>query len=346
MIKFVFTLDYEIYGNGAGNLRELVVEPTDRLVSLFDQFGTKFVVFAEALEFIKIEEHETDLGIRDVTRQLRRLYTQGFEIGLHLHPWWANARHSNGAWYLDWSERNLCAANPERIAEVVGSAVAYLKRAVNDPSFVPLSFRGGLWLMQPTKAMAEVLVQQGVKVDSSVFKGGRIQELGLDYRPAVKNGDYWRFSDDVNLPDEDGQLLEIPIYAEMVPFWKMLGSKRLGIHKKVPHTSNGTPLLRRGRDFIRFSYPRKLDFCRMSYGEICSAMERVIAADRETPEKARTVVAIGHSKDLVDFETIARFLDFLRCARIEVTDFCRVAAPFQGTAPSLRAGEHQHIATT
>ena len=30
MIECIFTLDYEIYGDGTGSLNELVYEPTDR----------------------------------------------------------------------------------------------------------------------------------------------------------------------------------------------------------------------------------------------------------------------------------------------------------------------------
>ena len=81
--------------------------------------------------------------------------------------------------------------------------------------------------MQPTKTMAEVLLRNGIQVDSSVFKGGRIRDLGLDYRPAARHGWYWRFADDVNEAEPEGPLLEVPIYTEMVPFWKMLGGKRL-----------------------------------------------------------------------------------------------------------------------
>ena len=46
--------------------------------------------------------------------------------------------------------------------------------------------------MQPTKTMAEVLLRNGIQVDSSVFKGGRIRDVGVDYRPAARQGWYWR----------------------------------------------------------------------------------------------------------------------------------------------------------
>ena len=68
-----------------------------------------FVVFPDALEFAKMEEAGSDPDTRGVRTQLRELRAAGHEIGLHLHPWWANARYEDGHWRLDWGERNICA---------------------------------------------------------------------------------------------------------------------------------------------------------------------------------------------------------------------------------------------
>lgn len=334
MIQFIFTLDYEIYGNGCGSLSELVVQPTDRLAKIFSEFGVPFVVFAEAVEFAKIKQAQSDPAIAEVEEQLRSLRAAGHEVALHLHPWWANARYENGAWHLDWSERNICALPAHRVREIVSMAIGWLRQALAEPDFVPMSFRGGLWLMQPTPTMAGVLAQHGVQVDSSVFKGGRIHGLGLDYRPALRNPDCWRFSHDVNVPDERGPLIEAPIHTEMVPFWEMLGRKRLRIQKKVPAAAQGTPLPRRWGDFLRWRYPRKLDFCRMTAPEMRAVMERILHDARPRQSELTPVVAIGHSKDLVDFEAIRQFLGFLRERGITVTTFPRLLAGSPTAAPA------------
>ncbi len=73
MISLIFTLDYEIYGNGKGSLRELVIDPTRRLAELFERHGARFVVFVEAVEFPRIEKTHTDPAIDDVRKQLRSL---------------------------------------------------------------------------------------------------------------------------------------------------------------------------------------------------------------------------------------------------------------------------------
>jgi hypothetical protein len=326
MIECIFTLDYEIYGNGQGSLRDLVLGPTQRLAEVFQEFDAPFVVFAEALEFAKMEEAQSDPDCAGVRAQLRELRMAGHEIALHIHPWWANARYEGGRWHLDWSERSIGTLEPERIEGIVSTAIRYLCESLNDPHFTPFSFRSGLWVMQPTAVIAKVLAQHGVEVDSSLFKGGRIRGLGIDYRPAMPNGSSWRFSDDVNIPDSHGALLEIPIHTQMVPFWRMLGGKRLRLHSKTRKASEGSPLPRDWRDFARFRYPRKLDFCRMTFAEMREVITGVLAEEQRRKDH-RPLVAIGHSKDFVDADAVRSFLAFLRERGIAVKTFSRMLCP-------------------
>lgn len=326
MIQFLFTVDYEIYGNGVGSLRDLVLDPTRRLADLFQKFDAPFVVFAEAMEFAKMEEAQCDPDSAGVRAQLRELRAAGHEIALHVHPWWSNARYEGGRWHLDWSERNIATLQPDRVEAIVTGAIRYLREGLGDPSFTPLSFRSGLWAMQPTPVIANVLARHGVRVDSSVFKGGRVHGLGLDYRPAVGNDDFWRFSNDVNVPDSEGMLLEVPIYTQMVPFWQMLGRKRLKVHSKTRKASEGSPLPRVWRDFVRLRYPRKLDFCRMTFAEMREAITPLLEEEQGPTERSR-IVAIGHSKDFVDADSVGNFLAFLKERGVVVTTFSRILCP-------------------
>jgi len=324
MTECVFTLDYEIYGSGQGSLRDLVLDPTWRLAEVFQEFGGAFVVFAEALEFAKMEEAQSDPDVASVRAQLRELREMGHEIALHLHPWWANAKYDDGTWHLDWNERKIGTLQPERVNAIVAAGLHYLRQALNDSAFTPLSFRAGQWAIQPTPVIAKVLALHGIRLDSSVFKGGRIHDLGLDYRPALANDGFWRFGNDVNVPDPHGSLWEIPIHTEMVPFWKMLQRKRLKLQSKTRSASQGTPLPHDWRDFLRFRYPRKLDFCRMSFEEMRRAMEGVLEQQQDQRGTHDIVVAIGHSKDFVDSDAVRRFLSFLQERSVRVTTFSRL----------------------
>lgn len=308
MIELILTLDYEIYGNGCGGLAELVLEPTLRLAEILKSHKVNMVVFAEALEFGKIQDYGTDPLISDVNKQIRNLFHDGHEIGLHIHPWWYNGKPVGGGWNLEWNERNICALPYNRILEMVRYAIGYLRRAIGNDTFTPISSRNGLWAMMPTPVMARVLAESGIRIESSVFKGGLTGDIGLDYRRSLRNGYYWRFQDDVNVFDPVGKLIEIPIYSSMVPFWSMLGNKRLAITRKAVQAGPSESPKRRRSDFLRFRYPRKMDFCRMHRDELLRTIKQLQHADRASPQVYKPVVLIGHSKDLVDFETVDNFI--------------------------------------
>jgi hypothetical protein len=325
MIECIFTIDYEIYGNGQGSLRELVYAPTKKLVEIFHNWNAFLVFFVEVAELERIEEYNTDDAIRAIMQQVRELYMQGFEIGLHLHPQWYNARFENGKWLLDYREYNLCELPKKRIYQIVDQAISYFRESLGVADFTPFSFRAGNWLFQPTQDAANVLAERGIKVDSSVFKGGLQRQHKMDYRRALSNGYYWPFSDNVNVSDPNGKLLELPIYTQMVPCWKMLTSKRMGIQRTSFSTVKSSfDKIYRLLNLTRFKYPLKLDFCRMTVEELIRMFDCIIQEDQDDPASFRPIVAIGHTKDLTDFETIEFFLSYLRQKKIAISTFNKI----------------------
>jgi len=325
MVECVFTLDYEIYGNGDGSLQEHVFQPANELSRIFDAADAKLVIFVEAAELEMLEISGNEPAIEMIKTQIQAMYRRGHEIALHLHPQWYNARKLGGQWELDYSEYNLCLLSRERIEQLVDRSIAWLRTAIGDSGYTPLSFRAGNWLLQPTRFITPVLTSRGIKIDSSVFKGGYQSRHRLDYRAACRNGWFWRFSDDVCVTDLDGELLELPIYTERVPFWRMLTLKRVELQqrrRKVKLQGRTTGLRwDTGRIFdrLRWYYPMKFDFCRMTLAESTAMLDRVLCEDAQTPRVYKPVVAIGHTKDLVDPKTVAAFLAWLRQRSIPIT---------------------------
>lgn len=322
MIECVITIDYEIYGNGEGSLKELIYEPAERLMAMFQKWNLRFVGFIEVAELEMIEAERADAAIELVKQQIRAFNEEGFEIGLHIHPQWYNGQHENGKWVLDNNEYNLCTLPKERVSQIVDRSIGYLRRLLGDAGYRPLCFRAGNWLFQPSQTVADVLAKRGVKVDSSVFKGGVQREHKLDYRRSLGNGYFWKFDKDVNVPDPNGRLLEIPIHTEMVPSWKMLTGKRLKLQRKASGSSDGAMgRLYRIKDRLRFRHPLKFDFCRMTLKELTTIMDAVIEEDEQDPTLFKPLVAIGHTKDLADFATVESFLGYLKEKGIMVSTF-------------------------
>lgn len=320
MIECIFTIDYEISGNGEGSLKELVYEPAERLKTLFEKWDARFVAFVEVAELEMIEAQGSDQAIDLVKNQILDFYRNGFELGLHLHPQWYKGRFDNEKWRLDYTEYNLCTLPRARIEQIVERAITYLRKLLGEAEFTPFSFRAGNWLFKPTQPVANVLAERGIKVDSSVFKGGLRHQHQLDYRRALKNGNCWSFSDQVDIPDPEGALLELPIHTQMVPFWKMLKPKRVNLqHIGIGAGQSRRDKLYRLLDLLRFWHPLKLDFCCMTINELTHMVDSVIQEEQMNTASFRPVVAIGHTKELVDFQTVESFLSYLKQKGISIT---------------------------
>ncbi len=320
MPEVIFSIDYELYGSGQGNLREHVLEPMQAIAGVFDRHDANLVVFVEALEFARIKQASSDADIGAVCRQILDLHRRGHEIALHIHPQWANAYYRDGAWHLDYNEYNLCTLPKMRITKIVDEALDFLRDETQDPTFIPRSFRAGNWLFQPTACLAEVLADRGIKIDSSVFKGGLHREPPIDYRDALGNPAYWTFRTDVNVPDPHGPLVEVPIHTVMVPFWRMITRKRFSLQRRSmasrAETKVGTV---KWLDYARPRYPLKFDFCRMTFQEMKTIVEREVRRAEQGKVSSAVLVAIGHTKDLVDVTPIGEFLGWLRSCGIHIT---------------------------
>ena len=321
MIHLIFTLDYEIFGNGEGSLEELVYEPTNNLIELFNKFNCKFVNFVEAAEFEKIKKFQTDRFIQNVEEQIRELYQAGYEIGLHIHPQWFDAIFNIDKWNLNFNEYNLCNISKEKREKYFSQSIEYLK-AILGREYNPVSFRAGGWLIQPTEKIYDVLVSNGIKIDSSMFKGGLYHYYGLDFRKSQRNGFFWKFSKDVNTEDKFGKVYEIPCYTKMVYPWKMISKQRLAINRvSSTHRVNKVEKFYNFYDRLRFKYPQKFDFTKMYFRELKAMIDELIVEDNITPTILKPIVLIGHPKNLPNINEIDKFLSYVQMKKLKVSTF-------------------------
>lgn len=320
----IFTIDYEVYGDGAGDVFRDVVGPTEMLAELFRRRNKRFVLFVESLEFIRMKQGGWRREVDAVERQVRTLRDEGFEIGLHVHSQWHRASFQEGRWRVDVSEYVLPSLGTERIKEIIDDSIEALTIMLGDPGYSPKSFRSGNWLFQPSQPLASVLAARGVIVDSSVFKGGRLKSLGLDYRRSMDNGWYWRFSADINQEEEGGLLLEIPIYTKHVWIWKLVHHR--GFYSGWSSQIRRRCVIKRSMcDYIRLRYPRKLDFSKMKCAELSGTIRMAIKEAKHSGCEWVPIVGIGHAKDGFDLSGLSAFLKYLDGMDIETVTLSEAA---------------------
>jgi hypothetical protein len=316
-VRVLFTLDYEIHGNGEGCPRDLMVEPTDRLLRLFDQFGAKLTIMADFAEILKFKEYAEKSGRDDyhydaIIHQLQTAVARGHDVQLHVHSSYFNASQDGRRWVQDWSEYNFAALSPQRLDEIVRQGKGFLEsilRPVNS-SYRCIAFRAANWSVSPSRNVVRALAKNGIQIDSSVFKYGRREGLvNFDYDAAHSEMLPWRVDTDaIWRQNPNGPIWEVPIYSERRPLAAFLSVNRLyrfisgrfhrfpnrDRHESAPGNRPSVSKLRR-LSKLTGKHAWKADFNQCTGRQLIAALNR--GAERHRGQCGDLpFVLIGHSK--------------------------------------------------
>jgi hypothetical protein len=323
MLGLIFTLDYEVYGSGAGDPEALMLRPTGELLALADRFGARVTIMAEVAEILAFKRQPEFRAVAGrIEDQLRSAVARGHDVQLHLHPAWFNARYEGGRWRLDSSEYALMGLPPARISEYLRQGKEYLEELLRParPGYRCVAFRAGNWLIQPPREVVVALEANGFRFDTSVFKHGwgSAGPYVLDYRSAHDELYSWVVDpDDINRASDRVGLREIPIFSRRVLLPSMLTPRRLSMQRRLRRQieragASDAAGLGSGRhvNALRLHYPKKFDFCRMGFREMRGFLRHALARCRGG-DGLVPLVAIGHSTELADGGPRRRFLEYV-----------------------------------
>jgi len=321
MLHTIFTLDYEIHGNGEGCSYDLIVEPTARMLNLFDQYGAKLTIMADVAEILKFREYKEQFGTdayhySAIEDQLRDAIRRGHDVQLHIHASYFNSRYSHGRWQQDWAEYNFATLPFARIDESLRLGKEYLETLLRpvDTSYKCNVFRAANWAVSPSRNIIHALHRNGFKIDTSVFKyGTRNGIVTFDYSNAPSNLVPWRVDpEDICKENNAGHILELPIYTEqrwvgafLTPqrVYRAWQTKRHRIASSEIAPAPGHESAKRHRNvklrkmlsFFTQRHAWKADFNQCSGRQLIRALERADRTHRNR-DKCLPFVLIGHSK--------------------------------------------------
>ena len=334
MLDLVLSLDYEVFGNGAGDVRSVVIEPTARILDICDRHGAKLSIMFEMAEYLAMKEAYAlgKLGThydpaREMEEQVLEAVARGHDVQLHIHPQWLGAEFHDGVWHLKMEQYRIAdlpggygsSEDPQSILGAMSLCKDSLETMIRKrrPDYRCRVFRAGGFLVQPSQAVVDAMVETGIMVDSSVVKGlAREAPYQVDFRQAEGHRDWWVADrDDVSVRGSNGSaVLECPVYSFRGPYllnfmpaklWAAI--KRKKVEKRDPNSRvnavQSTPGLLEVARKVFGSHVHTLDFCKLS----AAKMSRIVA--REQAQKPHgTLVFIGHSKDFWNDEELDGFL--------------------------------------
>lgn len=349
----VLTVDYEIFGNGTGDVYRHVIEPASRLARLGQEYGVPFTFFFEVEEYLKHLEYKdvmkSDLGYDPANlmeEQVRILIKGGHDIQLHIHPQWVGARYVDNKWLLyekhvtvddlfsDQVDTTRYISNRKNILESIIKEV--------DPGRRIKAFRAGGFCAQPGIKLLSALADNKILIESSVVRG-LFQNNGstyINYRTAPLKK-LWRVKDNVSLEDSSGKVYEIPIHSVMRRRFYQFSLNRLKAkfsgnipRERKKEIINNIGFRKNPFQIARSLWhivPIKLDFHNLSPGIMIRWIQSAMLSD-DVSEK-NILVLIGHTKEHINDRPLARFLKAISVnPMIQVVTFDWLAKALEGSA--------------
>ena len=329
-----FSLDYEIHGNGDGNPMNLMVEPTYRLMDMLEHHDQRLTIMADVAEILCFRRYREETGrddfyVAEIEKQLCNAIRRGHDVQLHIHSSYFNAQWNGTRFDQCIEEYNMAALSYDRVYEMVEECVRYLENLLKPikSDYSVWLYRAANWSMMPTPILYKVLTEFGITHDTSVYKGGcQGGNVCYDYRYAHDNLLAYRASSqDINLYDPNGQIIEMPIYTEMRPFWDFVSPIRifrmirakLHKHKRNESAASAAQQLTNKEDNRKISLrsffiksPLKMDFNQVNGRGLIRMMKNIMRRAKLENIKHVDVVLIGHSKTFIPYneKTLRPFL--------------------------------------
>jgi hypothetical protein len=350
--KIVVSVDYEIFGNGTGDVRQHIIDPTERMAKLCEKYQAPLTVFFEMEEYLAFERHAPELrrawgydGAALMRDQARDLVRRGHDLQLHLHPEWQGVKYADG-WPLN--ERHGTVDSLFETAEETTQYIGERQQALSALSGRPVRcYRAGAFSAQPGEKLITALSKNGFTLDSSVVHGLQRNEehVALDYRNAPKGKTLWRVQEDVARETTSGPLWELPIGSvagrriNQVTFGRLKAKfsrnvpkeRQKQMVKKLGIKRNPISLLR----FLSQPVPLKFDYHNVTPGKLVNWIRNAPQPPAGLPD---IVVLIGHTKEHIDDAAFEKMLQLVAAdPKLEIVSFDAAAKLLPPTKSAAEA---------
>jgi len=368
MIHLALTHDWELRGDGSGDIETIQFAPMRRLLDIYAQHGARTTIMPDVMQQVTFrhferEHPELKAAADSWDQHACAAFRQGHDIQLHLHSQWSAARYENGSWKLE-GEWSLLKYDRDRVALMIDECKTYLENLLRplDSNYRCVAFRASALAIAPSPHLLSLLATAGIEIDVSVAAGVYLNNatLQLDYRDCDETflPYYPQMTDARRMSPQHEAIVCVPLshfYGSRTEVTRQnlaLARNRLRGQKAKSTTpvlvvprldSEARGLNRIYEKLIEPALKRKhfvADTSRLNYPlmrEMLLSLRRRAAA---TGLAQVPVVVTNHPKDMRDWDGLERFIGEL--ANAEDIKFVTL----REIAEKLRAGEFQARAHT
>jgi hypothetical protein len=350
-IHLALTHDWELRGDGSGDIEEIQFAPMRRLLAIYKKFGVRTTFLPDVMQQIRFRSlQETHNELKDHADRWDEhacaAYRDGHDIQLHLHSQWSDARYENGRWQLHgaWS---LLKHDRDNANRMMAESKHYLEELLRpmDPQYRCVAFRASALALAPSPHLLSSLASLGIEIDVSVAGGFYLNNatLQLDYRECEESllPFYPRMDDARYVSDKREPIVCVPLnhfYGSRREVTKQnlaLATARLSRRSRttaIPRAHLDTQTSGAARVYEKLIAPaikRKhfvSDLSRLNYPLMCEMLASIRARARASGLSKVPVVLTNHPKDIRDWDAIERFVGELGEAKdVEFVTLTEVA---------------------
>jgi hypothetical protein len=335
--------DWELQGDGGGDINKLMFEPAKKVLDVCDLWGAKYTFFAEFGQQLAMlnSPHKThQKHAAEWESILQDAINRGHDVQLHFHPQWINATFTNNKWQLDFSKWAMSKLSEEEVDVWINKGVNYLSGLFSktNQDYKTVAFRAGSWMNQPSGKIIKALKKHEVIADVTVIKGLVLKnsELGaIDFSYAPSNLLPW-YSDEndfCQIGNKENGVICIPTYSKhiVIPsllnevFNNPLAAKYLCRRRYKKKSNDYTPVYHKKESKKKQSlfFKRRrmsLDFGSTHYSTILKQVSHVIKYMVKEDVSTLPMVLLSHSKSFYSYSNFHNLLQKLdREACVEYT---------------------------
>ena len=330
MKKLLLTLDYELYGDGSGDVFKHIVEPTNAILDVATRFGAKITVFFEVVEYWRLKqewESGNKMGydrnpVEAMEQQVVDMIKRGHDVQLHIHPQWVDAKWEGDHWTVDYGNWRLSTfTSPSMdIKRLIAKGKNILEELIKPsfPEYECCAIRAGGYNAQPSKAIVDAMRVSGLIIDSSVVPGAK--EDGTlsryDYSASPLNMGQWNVENELETPSiTKSDIVELPVvsfpimrlfkfmsWTRIKSILKNRSSAQASFVAKTTKVGESSGVIKKLSYFFKKEY-QTWDYCLFPNWLHYYFLHKI------SKQKERdTFVVIGHPKSLVSTKNLEYLL--------------------------------------
>ncbi len=346
--KFIILLedDWEVMGNGLGNVAQLQYLPSLFLMKTLRRLGATMTFMVDVVHQLRyLQPDISDPNLKMQTRiweeNVLLMKEYGFDVQLHLHPQWHQASQNKDHFLLS-NNWNIGSYPADQQSAIVSEGIDYLEQLVRkvDPSYKTIAFKGGSWGLQPSETLFASLAAKGVRVVMGVRNGLRLPKSGTDYSNTEERVmPYYADPADIRKVSRRREDIVVIPQPEYAPAW-------------IPMMALGADMVRQkffGRDDTRWyydspapeavktlsplldekklrlslrPYQTHLKIGNQPYYYLKASIDGVIRRLRNRPEPRIPLVLESHTKNyLLHYKPIEAFLSYIQDRYGDLVEF-------------------------